>query len=97
MSFFACKCVFYRPEHNAKGNPMEPNFGDLEIQKWNIPMDRARGLNVKNKFCCLDIIDRFLYSQCYSHWNVKNCSVFVFAADGSKTSVTQFGQNVYYF
>ena len=33
VSFFACKYVFYRPEDNAKGNPMEPNFGDLEIQK----------------------------------------------------------------
>ena len=23
VSSFACKCVFYRPEHDAKGGPME--------------------------------------------------------------------------
>ena len=29
-----CKRVFYRPEHNAKGDdPMELNFKDLEMQK----------------------------------------------------------------
>ena len=47
----ACKCVFYRPEHNAKGGMvgegMELNFEGLEIQKWNIPTDRAQRVNKK--------------------------------------------------
>ena len=33
VSSFACKCVFYRLEHNAKRDHMELNFGDLEMQK----------------------------------------------------------------
>ena len=41
MSSSECKCVLYRPDHNAKGNPMKLNFEGLEIQKWNIPTDRA--------------------------------------------------------
>ena len=28
-----CKCVFYRPEHNAKGASHEFNFGGLKMQK----------------------------------------------------------------
>ena len=27
------KCVFYKPEHNAKGRPMEVNFEVLKTQK----------------------------------------------------------------
>ena len=26
VSSLACKCVFYRPEHNAKGRPLEIEF-----------------------------------------------------------------------
>ena len=29
----AVKCVFYRPEHNAKGRSHELNFDDLKLQK----------------------------------------------------------------
>ena len=28
-----CKCVFYRPEDNAKGDPMKLYFEVLELQK----------------------------------------------------------------
>ena len=39
----ACKCVFYRPECNAKGGDhLELNFEDTEMQKWNKPTDRAQ-------------------------------------------------------
>ena len=31
MSSFECKCVFYRTEHDAKGDPMELNFEGLEM------------------------------------------------------------------
>ena len=33
VSLLTCKCVSYRPEHNAKGDPMELNFEGLEIKK----------------------------------------------------------------
>ena len=33
LSSLECKCVFYRPEHNAKGEPIELNFEGLEMQK----------------------------------------------------------------
>ena len=33
VSSLACKCDFYRPEHNVKEDPMELNFGDLVMQK----------------------------------------------------------------
>ena len=33
VSSFACKCVFDRPEHDAKRDHMEPNFEGLEMQK----------------------------------------------------------------
>ena len=34
--------VFKRPEHNAKGCPMQLNFEGLDMQKWNIGMIRAQ-------------------------------------------------------
>ena len=33
VSSLASKCVFSRPEHNAKGEPVELNFEGLEMQK----------------------------------------------------------------
>ena len=58
MSSLACKCVFYRPEHNAKegGDSMLVNFEDLEMQKWNITMDRAQSVNLNNGIICLVIV-----------------------------------------
>ena len=32
MSSLACKCVFYRPENNAKGDPVDLNFEGFEMQ-----------------------------------------------------------------
>ena len=29
----ACKCVFYRPEHDAKEDPIKLNFERLEMHK----------------------------------------------------------------
>ena len=31
VSPLACKCGFYRPEHNAKGEPWWEKWGDLSI------------------------------------------------------------------
>ena len=47
VSSLASKCVFYRPEHNAKGEPVELNFEGLEMQKWNTSADRARSVDLK--------------------------------------------------
>ena len=33
VSSLTYKCVFYRLEHNATGDPMELNFAGLEMQK----------------------------------------------------------------
>ena len=33
VSSLACKYLFYRPEHNAKGDPKELNFEGFEMQK----------------------------------------------------------------
>ena len=32
VSSLACKCVFYRPKHNAKGSCHELNFKGLAMQ-----------------------------------------------------------------
>ena len=53
-SSLACKCVFCKPEHNS--NPMRVNFEGLEIQKWNVAMDRAQIVHEKNGVICLFIM-----------------------------------------
>ena len=35
VSSLTCKCVFYRPELNAKGDPIELNLGNLEMKHTN--------------------------------------------------------------
>ena len=35
VSSLTGKCVFYRPELNAKGGPIELNFASLEIKNTN--------------------------------------------------------------
>ena len=47
MSSVACKCVFYRSEHDAKSEPMELNFHGPEMQKRNIPTGRAHRVDEK--------------------------------------------------
>ena len=53
---FSCKYVFYRQEHNAKRDSMKLNFEGLEMQKWNIPTNRAWKADEKNRIICLAII-----------------------------------------
>ena len=48
-----CEYVFYRPEHNVKGESHKWNFDGLKMQKWNIPMDRAQRVDEKNGVICL--------------------------------------------
>ena len=41
VSFLACKCAFYRPEHNVRWDPIELNFEGLEMKKRNVPTDKS--------------------------------------------------------
>ena len=51
----ACRCIFYRPEHNAMGGFNELDFRGLKIQKWNIPVEKAQRVDEKNSVICLVI------------------------------------------
>ena len=63
VSSLASKCVFYRPEHNAKGEPVELNFEGLEMQKWNTSADRARRVDLKMGH----LSSNHVYSHSYDH------------------------------
>ena len=56
ISSLAYKSVFYRPAHNARGRSYGTEFWRLQIQKWNIPMDRDTREDEKNRVICLVII-----------------------------------------
>ena len=45
MSSLACKCVFYRPERNAKGGPNEIEFWT----SWNAKMKYTNGQSSKSR------------------------------------------------
>ena len=45
-----------------RGYPKELNFEGLEMQKWNIPTDRAQRVDEKNGVICY-----FVYSRSYGH------------------------------
>ena len=62
FSSLACKCVLYRPEHNAKGDSIELKFEDAEMQKWNKPADRAQIVDEINVF-----LSNYVYSWSYDH------------------------------
>ena len=49
VSSLACKSVFYKTDQNLmqRGDTMELNFRGLEIQKPNIPTDRAQIVDEK--------------------------------------------------
>ena len=64
-----------------RGNPMELNVEDLEMQKWNIPTDRAQRVDEKKKVICLVI----MFTPGYI---ISKIAFFVFSADDSKKSVT---------
>ena len=68
VSSLACKCVYYRPEHNAKGRPHSIECVVLEMwSRWSI---------------CLLVM--FNFPSYVFFLNVKNGSFFVFSADNSK-------------
>ena len=69
---------------------MELNFEGLEIQKWNIPTDRAQTEDEKKreKSWWSNFSIYHVYSQSYGHWIVKNGSCFAFSAGENKILVT---------
>ena len=84
MSSVACKCVFYRSEHNAKSGPMELNFHGPEMQKRNIPTGRAHEQMKKfDHLPSYHVISRVMVIKMS-----KIAHFFVFSADGGKKSVT---------
>ena len=85
VSSLVCKCIFYRSEHNAMGDCMKLNCEGLEIQKWNIPMNRAEKLDEKNGVTCL--VTMFAAAVMVFEMS-KNGLFFVFSADNSKILVT---------
>ena len=49
--------VYFTNENiKPRGDSMKLNFEVLEMQKWNIPMDRAQRVDEKNGVICLFII-----------------------------------------
>ena len=64
---------------------MELNFKDLEMQKWNIPTDRAQRMGEKNRVICLVIT---FTPGIMVIKNFKNGSFFVFSADVYQKFVT---------
>ena len=84
LSSLACKCVFYRPKHNARKDSMQLNFEGLQMQKWNIPTDRAQRAYEKNGIICLVMV---FTSRLMVIKMIKNSSFSLFYADGSKKSV----------
>ena len=67
----ACKCVFYRTKKKCKGG----NFKGLEMQQWNIQIDRAWRVDQKNGviFLVIKFVPRVMVIKMS-----KNGSWFVF-------------------
>ena len=63
VSTLACKCGFYKPEHNGKFN-----FQGLEMREGYIPTNRAQTVDKKNGVICLFmfcfLIYPFVYFSC---------------------------------
>ena len=86
MLSLSFKCVFCRPEHNAKGGPMKMNFEGFKMQKkWNISTDRVHSIDEKNGVFCLVIMitfrvmvikmsKRVRFGVCY-WWQQKNSHI----------------------
>ena len=81
LSSLAYHCVFYRPEHNAKGDHIELNFECLEMQKRKISTDRSQLVDEKNVVICLAIMLTVIRMSKVAHF-------FLLSAEDSKKPVT---------
>ena len=52
LSLLASKCVFYRPEHMANGEPLKCNFEVLGMQRSDRAqrVDEKKGVKMFNKW-----------------------------------------------
>ena len=80
MSSLACKSVFYRSEHNAKGDPTESWNAKM---KYSIPTERTE-IDDANRVICLVIMftTRVVVNE------LSKMADVVFSADDSKKLVT---------
>ena len=85
LSSLACKCVFYKLEHNANKESHGTKFWrfwNAEIKHTNGRAQRGDG---KNSGIYLFII---FAPESYGHLDIENGSFFIFSADGRKELVT---------
>ena len=87
VSSLACKCVFYRREHNAKGGGTPWNW----IQKWKIPTDRAHSVDGKNRVICRII----MFSTQVRIIKMLKMAAFCIFLLMPATNQSQFEQNIY--
>ena len=81
---FGISVLFYWPEHNKRGDPIELNFESLDMQKWNIPTGRAQKVDNKmGYFVLLSCLFPELWSLKLQKWF--NFCIF---ANASKKQVT---------
>ena len=92
VSSLTCKCVNFT-EHNIKAgrDPMELNFEGLEMQKWNIPTDRAQRVDGKNGVICLVI----MFTPQVMVIKMSKMAHFLYFLLMPSKNNSQFGKNVY--
>ena len=79
-----CKCLFNRPEHNTRGvTQWNLIFKGLEVQKSNLPTDKAQSGDEENGVICQVI----MFTPRFRVINMQNMNLLVFPADNSKKSV----------
>ena len=89
VSSLPCKQVFYKPKHNVKREDcMELNFKGLEIQKWNIPTERAQRLDEKNVALCLVV----MFTPRVMVVKMSKLAYFLFFLLMAANNYSQFGQ-----
>ena len=70
---------------------MELNFDGLEMQKWNIPTDRAQRVDGKNGISCLVI----MFTPRVMVIKMSKMAHFLYLLLMPAKNHSQFGQNIY--
>ena len=72
------------------GDSMELNFKGLEMQKWNIPTDRAKKVDEKNGVTCLVI----MFILIFMFIKMLKMVYFLYFQLMTAKNSSQFGQNI---
>ena len=72
---------------------MKLNFEDLEMQKWNMPTNRAQKLHGKNGVICLVI----MFTPRVMVIKVSKMAPFLYFLLMPAKNQSQFGQNIYVY